>query len=200
MRWCWWHHMTQTWVTIAGQVSSEIFWEWAEEWILTEEKQKKNINTLFLLIHVCINIITAANFLLIFQNWGKKILLLTQGLEECQGLGLCSLGEVCYLSTPKHFVVYHQKYEETTEAAFQTFCTWNIDIHTKVQSLFWQQPISKILFRNNNKPHFDIRESFTTIALLKVTVRSTGSKMWSGDCFCSRAIFQSFSINHRICT
>ena len=41
---------------------------------------------------------------------------------------------------------------------------------------------------------FAMRESVTTIARLKTTVRSTGSRMCSGDCFCLRAIFQSQSI------
>ena len=39
-----------------------------------------------------------------------------------------------------------------------------------------------------------MRESLTTIALLKTTFRSTGSRMWRGDCFSLRAFFQSPSI------
>lgn len=152
MRWCWWHHMTQTWVMIVGQVSSEIFWEWAEEWILTEEKQNQNLNlasqnivlTLFIQYYYVMSLFQCMheyynchkpfiNFINLQKQ--KFLLLLTQGLEECQGLGPCSLAEVCCLSTPKHFEVYHQKYEETIEAVFQTFCTWNKDIHIKVQPL-----------------------------------------------------------------
>lgn len=49
------------------------------------------------------------------------------------------------------------------------------------------------------KTHFAMRESLITIALLKTTFRSTGSRMWSGDCFCLRAIFQSPSITKRRC-
>lgn len=42
-----------------------------------------------------------------------------------------------------------------------------------------------------------MRESLTTIALLKTTFRSTGSRMWRGDCFSLRAFFQSPSITQK---
>lgn len=42
-----------------------------------------------------------------------------------------------------------------------------------------------------------MRESLTTIALLKTTFRSTGSRMWRGDCFSLRAFFQSSSITQK---
>lgn len=45
-----------------------------------------------------------------------------------------------------------------------------------------------------------MRESFTTIALLNLTVKSTGSKMCRGDSFCLRATFQSLSGTHRNCS
>lgn len=47
------------------------------------------------------------------------------------------------------------------------------------------------------KTYFAMRESFTTIALLKMTVKSTGSKMCRGDSLCLRATFQSLSVPHR---
>lgn len=46
------------------------------------------------------------------------------------------------------------------------------------------------------KTYFGMRESLTTIALLKSTFTSTGSRMWSGDSLCLRAFFQSPPIDN----
>lgn len=45
--------------------------------------------------------------------------------------------------------------------------------------------------------YLGIRESVTTMALLKTTFRSTGSRMWKADCLSGRALFQSPPDNTR---
>lgn len=120
-----------------------------------------------------------------------------------------SSAKVCSLWAPKHFEAYHQKYEETAEEAPQTFCTWKIQRHKTSQPLM--KLCSKcfvteretqwldVLREKRKKSYFAMRESVTTIALLKITFRSTGSRMWSGDCFCFRAFFQLPSVTYRKC-
>lgn len=51
--------------------------------------------------------------------------------------------------------------------------------------------------KSQTEAYFAMRESVTTMARLKMTFRSTGSRMWSGDCFCFRAFFQSPSVTTR---
>lgn len=130
-------------------------------------------------------------------------------MEQCHGQQVCSQAVVYYLLAPKHFEVYHQKFEETEEEALQTSCTWNThgneERETHESSTFNSSPFLQNGGKNKwiyvkattTQTYFAMRESFTTIARLKITFRSTGSRMWSGDCFCLRAIFQLPSVTHR---
>lgn len=132
-------------------------------------------------------------------------------MEQCHGQQVCSQAVVYYLLAPKHFEVYHQKFEETKEEALQTSCIWNThgskerQRETHKSSTFNSSPVVQneeknkwiyVKFRTT-QTYFAMRESFTTIARLKITFRSTGSRMWSGDCFCLRAIFQFPSVTYR---
>lgn len=138
-------------------------------------------------------------------------------MKQCHGQQVCSQAVGYSLLAPKHFEVYHQKYEETTEEALQTSCTWNTYANIEAQrethksttfylslsTIFSSKMGNKITGfmkkKKKTQTDFAMRESFTTIALLKITFRSTGSRMWSGDSFCLRAIFQSPSVTQRKC-
>lgn len=54
-------------------------------------------------------------------------------MEQCHGQQVCSQAVGYFLLAPKHFEVYHQKYEETTEEAHQTSCTWNTYANIETQ-------------------------------------------------------------------
>lgn len=126
--WCWWFHMTRTWERSAGQASSEVFWEWAEEWALAEEGKKyryKSIGTRYFIEsaekvnsrHIRVHLGTILAFFFFLP--------LLWRMEQCHGQQVCSQAAVYFLLAPKHFEVYHQKFEETREEALQTSCTWN---------------------------------------------------------------------------
>lgn len=160
-----------------------------------------NIITLFLCFNACMNIITAINLLLIFQICKNNIFLtFNTGAWRVPGAGPVLFGRGMLSINPKTLRSLSSETRRDNRGSVpdilyleHTYRYTHKSAAFKSESnLFWISWLQK-------NPYFDMRESFTTIALLKVTVRSTGSKMWSGDCFCSRAIFQSLPVIHRKC-